>query len=168
MLRRSIVLVAVMTLLVVFAVPAAADAPVTFEDELYEWENAIHPLSGFCGFDIHETGYERVVVKGYTDSDGGEDRLQIHVRGQNKMWTDAGVTAFDRYAFLVVVDPVAQTETYKGNDWNLHAPGTGSGISVNDSGVLSFTWDGEVVKLAGPRDTFAESWPQDFCDALTP
>jgi hypothetical protein len=168
MLKRSMVLMAVMALLTVFAGPASAGAPVIFEDEVYEWDGEWSGFwSGECGFDVYESGYEKVVAKGFFDRHGVELlRVGVHIQGQNMMYTDAGTSAFDRYAFHITEDPVAETSTFNGNVWNVHAPGAGGGVLVNDSGLMTFTWEDVVVRVAGPKDSFEDGWTQGVCDAL--
>ena len=167
MLKRSMVLMAVVALLTVFAGPASAGAPVIFEDELYEWDGEWSGFwTGECGFDVYESGYEKVVVKGFFDREGELLRVVIHIQGQNMMYTDAGTSGFDRYAFHITEDQVAETATFKGSVWNVHAPGAGGGVLINDSGLITFAFEGGVVRTAGPKDAGEDGWTQDFCDAL--
>jgi hypothetical protein len=167
MFKRSMVLMAVMALLMVFAGPASAGAPVIFEDEVVEWDEQSEMWSGECGFAVYEMGYEKVLVKGFFDREGELLRVEVHIQGQNMMYTDAG-SVFDRYAFHVTEDQGAETATFKGNVWNVHAPGAGSGVLVNDSGLLTYWWaEDEVVRVAGPKDSNEDGWTQGVCDELS-
>ncbi len=165
MLKRSMVLMAVMALLMVFAVPASAGAPVIFEDEVYEWEDELNPwLTEACGFEVYETGHEAVIVKGYFDGDGNLIRVEVHVKGTVMTYKEDGPTLFDRFAFHITDDLVNETTTVRGNNWNVHLPGSGSGVVVNMSGLLIDKWGVGEIKLVGPK--LEDGWIQDFCDAL--
>lgn len=164
-MRRILVLMATISLLAVFAVPATAGAPVIFEDEVYEWTHELNPyLTADCGFDVYGSGHETVVVKGFFDRHDDLVRIEVHINGTTLDYKEGGPVFIDRYAFHVTEDFVDETTTLMGNVWNTHALGSGGGVVLNESGLITFAWDGGIIKVAGPK--LDEGWTEDFCDAL--
>lgn len=166
-MRRLLVLIAVVSLFTVFAVPASAGAPVIFEDEDFEWTDELNPwLSAECGFDVYSSGSESLVVKGFFDNHDELLRVEVHINGTSMEYKEGGTVLIDRYSFHVTEDIADETTTLMGTVWNVHAPGTGSGVVINDSGLITFAWEGGIIKAVGPKDSFEDGWVQDFCDAL--
>lgn len=164
-MRRILVLMAAVSLFAVFAVPASAGAPVIFEDEVYEWTHELNPwFTADCGFDVYDSGHETVVVKGFFDRYDELVRVGVHINGTVMTYKEGGPVFIDRYAFHVTEDFVDETTTLMGNVWNLHAPGSGSGVVLNESGLITWEWEGGVIKAVGPK--LEDGWLQDFCDAL--
>jgi len=167
-MRRSLTLLATVAILIgMVAAPAAAGAPEIFEDEIYDWTDELNPLlTDECGFDVFQSGHETVVVKGFFDRHGELIRVGVHVNGTNMTYKKDGPELVDRYAFHVTEDIVSETATYSGNVWNVHTPGSGTGVVINDSGHITFTFGDVLIKTAGPKDSLKDGFPQDLCDAL--
>ena len=166
-MRRILILIAVASLFMVFSVPASAGAPEVFEDVVYDWSDELVPwLTDACGFDVYDSGHETGVAKGFFDREGDLLRVEVHVNGTVRTYKEGGPVLIDRYAFHITDDFTDETGTFKGNGWNVHIPGSGSGVVINDSGLVTFAWNDGVVKAVGPKDTLNDGWPQEFCDAL--
>lgn len=167
MARRLIALASVAALFVVLTVPAAsAGAPEVFADEVFDWTDQLNKsLTKECGFEVFDSGYETLVVKGFFDRDGNLLKEEVHFKGTTWTYKDGGQPLIDRYAIHVTDDYVTETSTVRGNWWNVHLHGSGSGVVANESGLITFDWgDGSVIKAAGPK--LEDGWAQDFCDAL--
>jgi hypothetical protein len=153
-------------LLLLFAVPAVADAPIVTD----EWDDEFGGLSEFtevCGFDVYFSGHETGIERMFVDSNGDPTHLSVHINGAATFWTDDGVTGFDRWALTIVVDLVDFGVILRGNNFNYHVPGSGTGIVINDSGQITITAAG--ITINGPADTW-EDWDaanQRLCDALS-
>jgi hypothetical protein len=167
MFRRSATLLGTVLLLVLLsAMPAFADAPTVTD----EWDDEFVGLSQFtevCGFNVYVSSHETGVERTFVDSNGNPTHLSVHIRGAGTYWTDEGVTGFDRYALTIYVDLVNGDVILRGNNFNTHVPGSGTGIVINDSGQVTITSEG--ITINGPADTW-EDWDaanQRFCDALS-
>lgn len=167
MIRRTIVLLGTVLLLLLFVVPASADAPIVTG----EWHDEFGGLStfftDFCGFNVYFSGHETGVEKTFVDSNGDPTHLQVHIKGAATFWTDDGATGFDRWALTIVVDLVDFGVILRGNNFNYHVLGSGSGVVINDSGQITITSEG--ITINGPADTWedGDAAKQRVCDALS-
>jgi hypothetical protein len=166
MLRRSVTLLGTVLLLLLFAVPAVADAPIVTN----EWDDEFEGLSQLtevCGFNVYLSGHETGIERTFVDSNGDPTHLKVHIKGAATFWTDDGATGFDRWALTIVVDLFNGDVILRGNNFNYHVPGSGTGIVINDSGQITITAAG--ITINGPADTW-EDWDaanQRLCDALS-
>jgi hypothetical protein len=166
MIRRSLVLLGALLLILAIAAPAVADAPVVVE----EWDDEFEGLSQLtevCGFNVYVSGHETGIVKMFVDSNGDPTHFTYHINGAATLSTDEGVTGFDRWAQTIVDDVANDRVIFRGNSFNTHVPGSGTGIVVNDSGHITITAAG--ITINGPADTWG-TWDeanQRLCDALS-
>ena len=176
MLNRIMVLAAVVTLLMVATVPAQAGAPVSdpfgfsFEFDWVEEEN--DDLTELCGFSVYSSGHLRQVEKGFYDRNGELVRVEVHVNGNIDTYTDSDTSLKSRFALHISEKKDNETETwtqtFKGNGWNVHAPGSGLGTVVHDKGLVTFVWMGPLIEWAGHHDVYVDGVNTDLamCAAL--
>ena len=92
--------------------------------------------------------------RGRKDVDGNFARGKVHVNGTTTITTENG-SSIDRWTITDTFDPEDGTLTTTGNPLNVHVPGLGTGVLVNDSGRLSIDTDtGEVLFIGGPHPAF--------------
>ena len=185
MLSRSMVFGAIVTLLMVVTVPAQAGAPVSdpfgfsFESDWVDEKN--DDLTAMCGFDVYSSGHVRQVEKGFYDRNGELVRVEVHVNGNIDTYTTVDASLKSRFALHISEkkddETGTWTQTFKGNGWNVHAPGTGLGTVVHDKGLVTFVWAGPfwwmnlpAIEWAGHHDVLVDGVNSDLamCDALTP
>ncbi len=166
MTRKLVALASVALMFLALTAPAAsAGAPAVFVDEVFDWSDELNPwLTDACGFEVYDSGHETLVIKGFFDGEGNLIREEVHFRGTTTTYKKDGQTLVDRYVIHATEDYVNETTTVRGNQWNVHLHGSGSGVVVNESGLITFEWEGRVIKTAGPK--LEDGWVQDFCDAL--
>jgi len=166
MLKRSLAPIAVITLLMVFAAPAFAGAPVTNPDTTYEFDWADQknwPLSEACGFDVYSSGRVSQVEKVFFDREGILTRFEVHVRGTIDTYApEFGTSLKSRFAVHLserwVEGTDTWTQTWTGNGWNIHAPGSGDDAVIHDRGRVTLLWQdldwsqNPPISWAGPRD----------------
>lgn len=165
-MRRFAVMLAALALVLVPTTAAAGPPAVVFE-ETFEWGPELDEhVSGHCGFDVFIQGRDRVKVTVFFDKHGNERLVRTKINGENHFTTDHGATAFDRWAFSLVEDLVAENLSVNGNVWNVHAGG--GGILVNDSGKLVIEFSTGDVIIHGPHDAFFEDPAIALCEGLAP
>lgn len=184
MLKRSMVLAAVITLLMVVTVPAQAGKPVSnpfgFSYEADWIDERNDRLSELCQFDVYSSGHIRQVETGFNDREGVLRRVEVHVNGNIDTYApDFGTSLKSRFAVHISEKRVKGTETwtqtFKGNGWNVHAPGSGLGSVVHDKGLVTFVWKGPfwwmnlpAIEWAGHHDVLVDGVNVDraMCEAL--
>ncbi len=187
MLKRSMVLTAVITLLMVVAAPALAGAPVTNPWTTYEFEwdyGEDAGLSGLCGFDVYTSGQVSQVEKVFFDREGLFDRFEVHAMGNIDTYApEFGTSLKVKWAVHISERRIKGTDnwsqTWTGTGWNLHAPGSGGGAVLHDRGRVTLLWQdfdwmlNPPISWSGPRghhDVLVNrvDWAQAKCDALAP
>lgn len=180
-------LTAFVVLTMVIAGPAGADAPVTIPDTTYAFDWADQKdegLSWVCGFDVYSSGNVSQVEKVFFDRDGILVRHEVHAKGNIDTYTpDYGTSLKSRFAVHLSERRIKGTDewaqTWTGNGWNIHAPGTGDGAVIHDRGHVTLLWqdynwqNNPPISWAGPRDHHDVllnhlDVAQTMCDALAP
>lgn len=187
MLKRSMILLAVVTLLMVVTVPAQAGAPVSdpfgFDFEFQWVDEQNDNLTTLCGFDVFSSGHMSQVEKWFFDREGALSRVEVHAKGNIDTYApDLGTSLKSRFAVQISEKKVkgttnVWTQTFKGNGWNIHAPGSGLGTIVHDKGLVTFVWKGPfwwmnlpAIEWAGHHDVLVDGINSDLamCEALAP
>lgn len=136
--------------------PASAAKPLVVVNETVEDEFVVSAEDFVCGVEAHFQETVKVRVTVYFDKNGDVLREVAHLNGTTRVTTENG-TAIDRWSQKDVFDPATGIVTTTGNPYNIHVPGSGTGVLVNDSGRLTFdTETGEVLFVAGPHPVFLE------------
>ncbi|MFV9673148.1 MAG: hypothetical protein ACNYZH_07970 [Acidimicrobiia bacterium] len=187
MLKRSMVLTAVITLLMVVAAPALAGAPVTNPATTFEseWGYEKDPgLTWLCGFDVYSSGYVSQIEKIFFDREGNLNRFAVHVKGSIDTYApEFGTLLKSRFALKIDERRIEGTDdwsqTWTGSPYNVHKPGSGGGAVIHDRGLVTLLWRdfdwhaNPPISWSGPRDHHAVllqdvDFGQTMCDALAP
>lgn len=187
MLKRSMVITAVVTLLMVVAAPALANAPVTNPATTFEaeWDYGLDPgLSWLCGFDVYSSGYVSQIEKIFFDREGNLNRFAVHVKGHIDTYApEFGTSLKSRFALRISETRIEGTDdwaqTWTGTPYNLHAPGSGNGAVIHDRGRVTLLWRdfdwhaNPPISWSGPRDHHdvlvnRVDFGQVMCEALAP
>ena len=162
-MRKSLVLLATLTLMTIPATAFAVPPQVVTEEEVTFSE--VFPAGTVCPFEVSREGTESWRVTEFYSKDGSLTSVHEHVRGTTTYFSSYG-EASENFAGTNVIDLETQTFTANGNAFNIHA-GVG-GVLVNDSGRIVIDLKTfEALVINGPR----QSWQGDFtdlCEALDP
>lgn len=164
--KKSIVVVATLTLLMVVAAPALAGAPVTNPNTTYDFDWVDQKdwrMTALCEFDVYSSGNVSQVEKVYFDKEGLLKRFEVHARGNIDTYApDLGTSVKSRFALHLSERRIEGTEdwsqTWTGNGWNIHESGSGNGAVVHDRGRVTLLWqdydwqNNPPISWAGPRD----------------
>ena len=187
MLRRSMVLIAIVTLFMVVAAPALAGAPQTNPWSTYEfeWDYGLdEDLSDACGFEVFTSGKVSQVEKVFFNRDGLFNRFEVHAKGNIDTYApEFGTSLKVKWAVHISERRITGTDewdqTWTGTGWNIHEPGSGGGAVLHDRGRVTLLWQAfdwmlnPPISWSGHRDhhdvllNHVDS-TQAKCDALTP
>jgi len=185
MLKRSMVLTAVITLLMVVAAPALAGAPVPGANYEFEWDYGWdEDLTDACGFDVFTSGKVSQAEKIFLDREGNLSRWEVHIKGDIDTYApDFGTFLKVKWAAHISERRIKGTDdwsqTWTGTGWNFHAPGSGNGAVLHDRGRVILLWQdidwtqNPPLWWSGPQDHHdvlvnQVDWVQAKCDALAP
>lgn len=189
MLKRSMVLTAVITLLMVVAAPALAGAPNTDPypgaNYAYAWDYGPNTeLTEVCGFPVFTSGKVRQGEKIFVDREGLPNRWELHIKGDIDTYApEFGTFLKVKWAVHISERRIKGTDdwsqTWTGTGWNYHAPGSGNGALLHDRGRVTLLWQdfwwtqNPPLSWSGPRDHHdvlvnRVDWVQAKCDALAP
>jgi hypothetical protein len=131
---------------------AAPSPPVVVFDEVVEHSGP----DEICGVEATVSTSVRIRVTEWYDDNGEFVRGQAKLNGTTTIASELG-TFTDRWAHNEFFDPVALELTVAGNMYNFHLPGSGTGLLVNDSGLITFNVEtGDVDFVAGPHAAFLD------------
>lgn len=142
-------LAATMSAVLLMSSPALAAAPeVVLQDSIDETFTV--PAGAFCGVAVtfHDVG--TIKLTEFSDADGNVVRMTVHLGGTTTVTSDHGQVV-NRWRQFGVLDPAANTITWSGNSYNVHA-GAG-GILANVSGHwVEGVATGAVTVVGGPHE----------------
>jgi hypothetical protein len=133
---------------------SAAGEPAVVVDDIVEFTENIPAAESICGVDVTIDVTFKIRVTEWYDRDDELVRVQAHLNGTTLLTTENG-TAIDRWSQNEFLDPETLVQTVAGTPYNLHVPGSGTGVLVNDSGLLKIdVTTGDAVFVAGPHPVF--------------
>jgi hypothetical protein len=143
------------------ASPASAAQPEVVVNETFDDTFSVPAAEDPCGVDTEVRQVGKVRITDYFDNDGNFTKAHIKVNGTTTLTTEFGEVV-DRWTLSEWFDFETLTSTQSGNVYNVHNPGGGGGVLVNDSGrIVIDTTTGEALVINGPH----QAWFDDFDDA---
>ncbi len=144
----------VMAIVCVSVGSASAATPVVVVDDTFVNEFPVPAEDFECGVDAFIQETVKVRVTAFFDNDGNFVGDEAHLNGTTRVTTENG-TAIDRWSEVDFFDPEDETVTTAGNPFNIQVPGSGTGVLVNDSGLITYDPEtGEVLFIGGPHPAF--------------
>lgn len=151
---RIFAAVAVIATALLSSVPASANKPAVVEDVTIVESFEVPAEEFVCDVDVSVELTLKVRVTEHLDKDGNVLRVRAHLNGTERVSSE-NATLVDRWTQVDFFDPAELTVTTAGNPWNVHLPGSGTGVLVNDSGLITFdVTNGDVLFVAGPHPAF--------------